>query len=504
MQLIDLVVAAVVGFQQGRPTEAIAPALARAQAALEARLAGLQQGLAAAQIASPRVRAQAALDALDALETAELGVPGHQQDPPDSLWRAAGRALNRGDYAGAARLYDEVSRRYPSTARAGDAQYWGAFALYKTADATQLRLARTMLETQRNQYPRARTLRAAPALLARIQTALAQQGDEAAARWLAEHARGPARGQAPKRADAPSRAPQAGCARDDDEDDLRMAALNGLLQMDAASAVPILRKVLARRDPCSAALRRKALFLISQKRTEETEEILLDAARNDPDPEVRQQGVFWLSQVPTERAVTMLDSILRTTQDQELQEKAVFALAQHGSPHAGELLRAYAERADAPTEVRAKAIFWLGQRHSADNAAYLRALYGRLTDQDLKEKVIFSLSQVGGADNAKWLMDLAVNEREAPELRKKALFWAGQGGAAIGELVGLYDRMQNEEMKQQLIFVYAQRSEPAAVDKLIAIAKAEPNHELRKRAIFWLGQSHDPRAAQVLLEIIGP
>jgi len=71
----------------------------------------------------------------------------------------------------------------------------------------------------------------------------------------------------------------------------------------------------------------------------------------------------------------LLDSILRTTQDQELQEKAVFALAQHGSPHAAELLRAYAERADAPTEVRAKAIFWLGQRHSADNAAYLRALY---------------------------------------------------------------------------------------------------------------------------------
>jgi len=458
MQLIDLVVAAVVGLQQG-----VIPA--------QAALSGLE--------------VMPSLAALDALG----------QDPTDSLWYAAGRAMNQGDYAGAAKLYDEITRRYANTTRAADAHYWAAFALYKTADATQLRLARTMLETQRNRYPRARTRREAEALLARIQAALAQQGDEAAARWLAE--------RAPRLADTASGARQGGCAPDDDADDLRMAALNGLLQMDAANAVPILRKVLARRDPCAAALRRKALFLVSQKRTAETEEILLDAARNDPDPEVRRQGVFWLSQVPTERAVTMLDSILRTTQDQELQAKAVFALAQHGSPHAGELLRAYAERADAPTEVRAKAIFWLGQRHSADNAAYLRALYGRLTDQDLKEKVIFSLSQVGGADNAKWLMDLAVNEREAPELRKQALFRAGQGGAAIGDLVGLYDRIQNEEMKQQLIFVFAQRSEPAAVDKLIAIAKAEPNHELRKRAIFWLGQSHDPRAAQVLLEILG-
>src|SRR2546422_7489495 len=92
-------------------------------------------------------------------------------------------------------------------------------------------------------------------------------------------------------------------------------ALNGLLQMDAANALPILKKVLARRDPCSAGLRRKAVFIVSQKRDTETENILLDVAQHDPDAEVRQQGVFWLSQVPTDRSVNMLDSILRTTDD---------------------------------------------------------------------------------------------------------------------------------------------------------------------------------------------
>src|SRR3989449_3346861 len=122
--------------------------------------------------------------------------------------------------------------------------------------------------------------------------------------------------------------------------------------------------------------------------------------------------------------------------------------------------------------------------------------------EDLKEKVIFSLSQMGGAENGRWLMDIALNEREAIEMRKKALFWAGQTGADLGQLVTLYDRMQNEEMKEQLIFVYSQRHEAVALDKLIAIAKAEQNRELRKKAVFWLGQSHDPRAAQVLLEII--
>jgi hypothetical protein len=99
-------------------------------------------------------------------------------------------------------------------------------------------------------------------------------------------------------------------------------------------------------------------------------------------------------------------------------------------------------------------------------------------------------------------MDIALNEREPIEMRKKALFWAGQTSASMDQLAGLYDRMENQEMKEQLIFVYSQRHEAAALDKLIQIAKTEKDKELRKKAIFWLGQSHDPRAAQVLSEII--
>src|SRR5207253_2940442 len=294
----------------------------------------------------------ARLDGLDALDPEPPMVSQNAQDPTDSLWRAARQAFNRGDYTSAANLYGDIARRYPSTARAGDALYWAAFALYK--------------------------------------------------------------------------------------------------------------KGLARRDACSAGLRRKAVFLVSQKHAEETEDILLDVAQHDPDPEVRQQAVFWLSQVPTDRAVGMLDSILRTTGDAELREKALFALSQQHSPRAGQILRTYAENANAPSEAREKAIFWLGQQHSGENAAFLRGLYGKLTEEDLKEKVIFSLSQMHDADNNRWLMDIALNEREPIEMRKKALFWAGQTGGDLTQLSGLYERMQNRDMKEQLIFVYSQRHEAAA------------------------------------------
>jgi HEAT repeat protein len=105
-------------------------------------------------------------------------------------------------------------------------------------------------------------------------------------------------------------------------------------------------------------------------------------------------------------------------------------------------------------------------------------------------------------ENARWLLDLALNEREPVEMRKKALFWAGQTGADMAGLVALYARTTNEEMKDQLIFVYSQRHEPEAVTKLIDIALHESNQELRKKAVFWLGQSRDPRARQALLDII--
>src|SRR5207244_4672291 len=186
---------------------------------------------------------------------------------------------------------------------------------------------------------------------------------------------------------------------EDDQDDVRDAALNCLLQMDATNALPILKKVLAKRDGCSAGLRRKAVFIVSQKHGGETEDILLDVARNDPDSEVRQQAVFWLSQVGSDRAVTALDSILRSATDPELQDKAIFALSQIHNARAAQILRDYATNQRPPDEAREKAIFWLGQQRSPENAAFPRGLHAKLTGEDLKEKVIFSLSQMGGADN---------------------------------------------------------------------------------------------------------
>jgi HEAT repeat protein len=88
------------------------------------------------------------------------------------------------------------------------------------------------------------------------------------------------------------------------------------------------------------------------------------------------------------------------------------------------------------------------------------------------------------------------------ELRKQALFWAGQGDVPITDLASLYSSMTDRELREQVIFVYSQRDDSAATDRLLEIARRDPDTELRKKALFWLGQSSDPRAAKALQEII--
>ena len=445
-------------------------------------------------LAGADAQLSATFTALDQQVNPLLPEPWAKADPADSLYRLAREALSRGDYKRAAEIFHGIPERFPQSAytTSGQALYYEAFALYRSGD---LSAARERLNQLKTRYPTLAKKDGA-SLLTRVCGELAKQGDESCAMSIDSTARGGS--------DVATRTGSQGrnCSPDADEDsDDRIAALNALLQMDAERAMPILQQVLARRDPCSVALRRKAVFLVSQKRTEQTANILMSVARSDPDQETREQAVFWLSQVPG--STGLLEEILKGSGDENIKEKALFSLSQQHEPRAQQALQEFASRETENSDLREKAIFWLGQNHSKDNTEFLRTLYGRLTNEDLKEKILFSLSQQKGAGNEQWLMNIAVNLKENIELRKKALFWAGQSGVAISEIAQLYDRMADAEMKDAIIFSLSQRpSDRAATDKMFDIAKNDKDPELRKKAIFWLGQSRDPRVQQFLMDLI--
>lgn len=425
--------------------------------------------------------------AVRSLERRMPPAPGaQQQSPADSLYRAARDAMSRSQYDRAAEMFARIADRYARSPYAPDAYYWLAFNLYRSGGDRNLQRALDSLQKQGQQFPDASTRRSGDAgtLATRIRGMLARQGDSDAAAQISERAQ-----QA-----------EAGC--DTTDQDMRVAALNALLQMNAEQALPILKKVIQRRDACSADLRRKAVFLLSQKETPQTVDIMLDVARNDPDIEVRRQAVFWLSQVDDPRAVDALEQILKTSKDMELQKRALFALSQHDSPRAYTILKQTAENPQVSEELRKYAITWIAQHDDAD-VAYLEQLYGKLDDQALKERVLFAVAQSDQPGAADWLLGVATDSKTPMDVRKRAVFWAGQAGASIAAMRRLYDRVQAPELKEQLLFAFSQSDDSAAVDQLIQVAKTEKNPDLRKRAIFWLGQSDDPRAAKVLAEIIG-
>jgi HEAT repeat protein len=405
------------------------------------------------------------------------------QDPADALYREARQELNSGRYESAAELFDRIRTQYNDSEYTPDSYYWEAFARYRTGDTDELEAALDLLRRQERRYPGAATREDARSLAVLVEGRLAERGNANAAQNITERAQGQ------------------GCP--EEEDDVRVMALNALLNMDSERAIPILEQVLARRDACSVELRRKAVWLISQKHSDQSTDVLLDVARNDPDVEVRSQAVFWLSQVHSEEAVIALDSILLESNDREIQEKAIFALSQHNSERAAAALRSYARRDDVPEDLRDNAIFWIGQSHSAESQQFLRDLYHEVQSEQLKDKIIFSISQQHDEEAGRWLLDRALDPNETTKLRKQALFWAGQQGQVPVDRLGeLYRSMDDREMQEQVIFVLSQRHETEAVDALMNIARSEEDRELRKKAIFWLGQSKDPRVPEFLLEII--
>lgn len=478
-------------------------------------------------------------------------------DTADSLWRRGRIAVADEDWYEASQQFERLATRYPRSAYAGDALYWQAFALQRIGGSREVRQAVNALEKQKAEYPQSATFSTGEStqLLTRLNGRLARGGDAVAAEAIAELAASAAQiGMAVAAEVAPMVAAELRAAepeiraelarelavargemsaargemsaamqeartararaRDRDSDvppgcegvigDERIEALNALMQMNAEQALPILKRVLERRDRCSEILRRKAVFLVSQKRSDEAAEILVSAARNDPDAKTRSEAVFWLSQTNSARAVEVLEEIMKEPNlGEDLQKRAIFALSQTRSPRASTILRDYIRRADAPEELRGEAIFWLGQRDN-ESAVFLREIFPTLTSNELREKVIFAVAQRRNADNGQWLLGVAKNRQYSGEMRKSALFWAGQSGVAVRDLAEIYDTAGDDtELRGQVIFTLSQRRDDTpAVDKLLDIAKREQDRELRRQALFWLGQSRDPRVAELLEEII--
>jgi HEAT repeat protein len=211
-----------------------------------------------------------------------------------------------------------------------------------------------------------------------------------------------------------------------------------------------------------------------------------------------------LAMVPDGAGIDALVRLAENAPTAGVRKTAVFHAASSGDPRGIRIARTIAEDTRQDDEVRNSAIFALLNGGDTDDAErrWARQLFPRLTSDKLRDPILMGLAQHGSAEDQQWVLSLARDEKLPVKTRRSAVFWSGQGGVPIADIVGLYRALGDREVKDHVIFALSQRSESAATDALVEIARRDPDHEMRKKALFWLGQRKDERAMQVLSDII--
>ena len=489
--------------------------------------AGLLLGLPAIADGQPAAFDEVVPDALE--EIVEV------QAQEDTIYKTARRAMNQGDYRRAVELYAQAMSEEPQYA--ADALYYQALAYQKMGGNSNYRAALGALERQFEQYPDAATRNEAEALSIRIQGELARQGDARAAEALQREAarmeremehdvqREVARAEvdverqhreierqqaeiermSEREMEVEVRRQHAVQEAADQEAEMKMFALQALMESDPETAIPILENILTTRTPETAMLRQQAVFLLARMDDDaRSTDLMLDIMQNDPDPEVQMHAAHWLARSNDPRAMAALTTAAQSG-DPELQEAAVFALGQMPGPQSSAALKDIASKPGVDPEVRAMAIHGLAMQPSAENAQYLEELFRTLPkeESDAREAALFALSRTPNGVSGDFLYSVASDPNEDPDIREMALFAAARNGSLTpARLSQIYRDAETQDMKEQIMFALTQSEDPAAFDVLLEIARTETDPELKQNAVFWVGHSDDPRAKALMLEIL--
>lgn len=232
---------------------------------------------------------------------------------------------------------------------------------------------------------------------------------------------------------------------------------------------------------------------------------LVTFASDNPDDDKGLGGsaLAALSMLEGDVGVPALIDLARTG-GTETRRNAVFWLGQNGSARARDMLHTVIENGNEASKVRANAIFSLahGGEAPVSEFTYLRSIYSRLDDEQLKEAVFHGMTQDGGR-GGRWLIERAMDTQESLKLRKSALFWAGQRHETpTTDLVRVYREARDLSLREHAIFVLSQRKDDAATDELLRIAREDGDTRMRGKALFWLAQKNDARVAKLIADLV--
>jgi HEAT repeat protein len=479
--------------EMAREQSRMAAEMAREQSRMAAELAREQS-----RVASEMAREQAFRFEVPRFEMPRMtyggyfNLPEHppvawaQGDPADSLYRAAQEAMNKGDYRKAAMIFKEIPAKYKYSQYAADAMYWQAHALYRVGTNPDLQEALQALEQLKATYPNSR-IRGNQADVGALQVRIAG----------VLNARGQGGSDIVKRALA-----QSATTCDNEEMQIRGAALNALMQTDETAATEYAIKVLARKDECTRELRRSAVFLIGNRPGPRSVATLISVAKSDPSADVRSRAIEYLGRAQSDDALAALEDLMKSSDEQDVQRAAVRAMANNTNPRARNAIKALVERNDVNENQRITALDALSpERATQEDVTWLQGLYGKVESARIRSRIITAMGRIGGAQNERWFTTLANNENESIDVRVSAIRQVGMQMdlAALGRL---YDQTGQRQLRYEIVRQLGSRREPESIDKLGEIAKNGTDVEVRMRAIDALRSKKDERANKLILQLI--
>ena len=223
-------------------------------------------------------------------------------------------------------------------------------------------------------------------------------------------------------------------------------------------------------------------------------------------PSFGGRRALWAGEVTANESLTLLGAWVDGSSDAgrapiRRGRELLPAIAYHDGTEATRRLAAWAADSQRP-DLAKDAVFWLGTARREEGYASLLALLASRPATEILKAVAFALHQSPVAAAEGTLAELAAGD-PLPEVRREALFWLGQSGAAHAETIyaaALAD--PDEGVARHAVFVLGQLPEPEGVEQLVRVLTQDRRPALRREALFWIAQSDSDQALDIVDRIL--
>lgn len=250
------------------------------------------------------------------------------------------------------------------------------------------------------------------------------------------------------------------------EEDLKVLALQGLMQSDPERAFPIAENLL--KGTQSPKLKRMVVYLLGQSNTPKAEQLLEQIARGTGNPDLQLRAISYMGERRKEgRGSQVLADIYASSNDVNV-KRAI--LNSFGNNRDKDHLLPIAKTEKDPA-LRLDAIHQLGNFNSQPE---LWQIYSAENSPEVKQQILQSMYNNGDVTR---LVEVAKTEKD-PNLRRTALqVLASHRNANISDqLVTIYNSEQDEKIKRSIVDTLSgQRNAKALVD----MARAEKDQKMK-------------------------